>query len=97
MRHLAPRPLRHEHSNRLRALVACLVMELAVLVVPSAKAAENAPSVPQVTVDALSVVKVRSTAVANARSSGTLGQQREGTGVVIDSKGLVMTIGYLIT
>jgi S1-C subfamily serine protease len=49
-----------------------------------------------VTVDTLSVVKVRTTAVANARSSSTLGQQREGTGVVIDSKGLVMTIGYLI-
>lgn len=52
---------------------------------------------PEVTVDALSVVKVRSTAVANARSSSTLGHQREGTGVVIDSKGLVMTIGYLVT
>lgn len=51
----------------------------------------------EITVDALSVVKVRSTAVANARSASTLGQQREGTGVVIDSKGLVMTIGYLIT
>jgi S1-C subfamily serine protease len=52
---------------------------------------------PEVTVDALSVVKVRATAVANARSASTLGQQREGTGVVIDAKGLVMTIGYLIT
>jgi S1-C subfamily serine protease len=50
-----------------------------------------------VTVETLSVVKIRTTAVANARSSATLGQQREGTGVVIDSKGLVMTIGYLIT
>jgi serine protease Do len=50
----------------------------------------------EMTVDALSVVKVRSKAVADARSSRTLGTQREGTGVVIDSKGLVMTIGYLI-
>ncbi len=50
----------------------------------------------EMTVDALSVVKVRSKAVANARSSATLGPQREGTGVVIDSNGLVMTIGYLI-
>jgi serine protease Do len=97
MSHLAARPSRYTHPNTLRALVGCLVVQLAVLVAPSARAAENAPSVPQVTVDALSVVKVRSTAVANARSSSTLGQQREGTGVVIDSKGLVMTIGYLIT
>jgi S1-C subfamily serine protease len=50
----------------------------------------------ELTVDALSVVKVRSKAVANARSENTLGQQREGSGVVIDSSGLVMTIGYLI-
>lgn len=47
-------------------------------------------------VDALSVVKVRSKAVANARTSTSLGHQREGSGVVIDSEGLVLTIGYLI-
>ncbi len=67
-----------------------------------APAQEAAPVPPaartqrEMTVDALSVVKVRSKAVANARSSRTLGTQREGTGVVIDSRGLVMTIGYLI-
>jgi S1-C subfamily serine protease len=48
------------------------------------------------TVDALSVVKVRAKAIANARSLRTLGPQREGSGVVIDSEGLVLTIGYLI-
>lgn len=48
------------------------------------------------TVDALSVVKVRSRAVADARSSSRLGGRREGTGVVIDAQGLVLTIGYLI-
>jgi len=51
---------------------------------------------PEVTVDALSVVKVRSKAVADARTSRSLGASREGTGVVIDSEGLVLTIGYLI-
>jgi len=51
---------------------------------------------PEVTVDALSVVRVNSKALANARSSRSLGPQREGTGVVIDSEGLVLTIGYLI-
>jgi serine protease Do len=51
---------------------------------------------PELTVDSLSVVKVRSRAVANARSSRSLGPQREGTGVVIGSDGLVLTIGYLI-
>ena len=51
---------------------------------------------PELTVDALSVVKVRSRAISNARSSRALGPQREGTGVVIGSDGLVLTIGYLI-
>lgn len=48
------------------------------------------------TVDALSVVKLRTKAVAGARSSRALGPEREGTGVVIDAQGLVLTIGYLI-
>jgi S1-C subfamily serine protease len=51
---------------------------------------------PDLTVDSLSVVKVRSKAVQNARTTGSLGSQRQGTGVVIDSEGLVLTIGYLI-
>jgi S1-C subfamily serine protease len=84
-----------------RALSSLAAVALALLgPAMAAQASEATPPAPrtsQVTVDALSVVKVRSTAVANARSSTTLGQQREGTGVVIDSKGLVMTIGYLIT
>ncbi|MFN7086970.1 MAG: S1C family serine protease [Burkholderiales bacterium] len=54
------------------------------------------PQQQRMTVNALSVVKVRSRAIAEARSARTLGQQREGSGVVIDAQGLVMTIGYLI-
>jgi S1-C subfamily serine protease len=55
-----------------------------------------APARSDLTVDSLSVVKVKSKAVANARSNRSLGTRREGTGVVIDSEGLVLTIGYLI-
>ncbi|HSN41670.1 MAG TPA: S1C family serine protease [Burkholderiales bacterium] len=51
---------------------------------------------PEITVDALSVVKVRSKVIPDARSLATLGPQREGTGVVIDAQGLVLTIGYLV-
>lgn len=51
---------------------------------------------PAMTVDALSVVKVRSKVISDARSLATLGRQREGTGVVIDAQGLVLTIGYLV-
>ena len=42
------------------------------------------------------IVKVSARAVPNARSEDTLGQEREGTGVVIGSNGLILTIGYLI-
>jgi S1-C subfamily serine protease len=50
----------------------------------------------ELTVDQLSVVRVRSKAVPDARSNRTLGPAREGSGVVLDSQGLVLTIGYLI-
>jgi len=43
-----------------------------------------------------SVVKVRAEVPAGARTAATLGPVREGSGVVIDSNGLVLTIGYLI-
>ena len=42
------------------------------------------------------IVKVSTRAVPEARSTATLGQEREGTGVVIGKDGLVLTIGYLI-
>jgi S1-C subfamily serine protease len=51
----------------------------------------------ELTVDQFSVVKLTVKAVPDARSARTLGPQREGTGVVIDSSGLVLTIGYLVT
>ncbi len=42
------------------------------------------------------LVKVRAHALSEARSAETLGTDREGTGIVIDDKGLILTIGYLI-
>ena len=83
-------------------LAACLIA--AGVAVSAAAVAQPGPEAvppagraqPELTVDSLSVVKVKSKAVANARTSRSLGPQREGTGVVIDSDGLVLTIGYLI-
>jgi len=71
---------------------------------PLAIAAEGEPSANPpspagsraLTVDALSVVKVHAKVLPNARSMSTLGPEREGSGVVIDSEGLVLTIGYLV-
>ena len=42
------------------------------------------------------VVGLTAKAVEDARSSATLGVQRQGSGVVIGADGLVLTIGYLI-
>jgi S1-C subfamily serine protease len=42
------------------------------------------------------IVKVSVQAVPEARSAATLGREREGSGVVIGDRGLILTIGYLI-
>ena len=42
------------------------------------------------------IVKVSTRSVPDARSADSLGEEREGTGVVIGKDGLVLTIGYLI-
>ncbi len=43
-----------------------------------------------------SVVMLQTKVPATARTSRSLGTQRQGSGVVIDDEGLVLTIGYLI-
>jgi len=42
------------------------------------------------------IVKLSIKSVEGARSAATLGAEREGTGVVIDASGLILTVGYLI-
>ncbi|MBP1715586.1 MAG: serine protease, partial [Deltaproteobacteria bacterium] len=42
------------------------------------------------------VVKIKAIIPAEAFTAKTLGLEREGNGVVIDSKGLILTTGYLI-
>src|SRR5229473_624490 len=42
------------------------------------------------------VVRVRMKAIPDARSNATLGPSREGTGVVIDERGHIVTIGYIV-
>jgi S1-C subfamily serine protease len=42
------------------------------------------------------IVKIRATIPEDARTADILGKEREGNGVVIDSDGHVLTIGYLI-
>ncbi len=42
------------------------------------------------------VVRVKMKAIPGARSNSTLGENREGTGVVIDERGYIVTIGYIV-
>ena len=42
------------------------------------------------------LVRVNTVAVPNARSSASLGREREGTGTVIGKDGVILTIGYLV-
>ena len=44
----------------------------------------------------IAIVKVQTVVPESARTAAALGTEREGSGVVIDSKGLILTIGYLI-
>jgi S1-C subfamily serine protease len=66
----------------------------------NAFSADQAPGADARGVDAerffSAIVKVQARALPDARSAATLGTAREGSGVVIDETGLVVTIGYLI-
>lgn len=44
----------------------------------------------------MAVVSIQSQIIADGRTVETLGQERRGSGVVIDSSGLVVTVGYLV-
>ncbi|HET6522775.1 MAG TPA: S1C family serine protease [Geminicoccaceae bacterium] len=59
---------------------------------PGAVAAETAAPADRLA----AVVHVRAEIPRDARTADTLGTEREGSGVVIDTNGLVLTIGYVI-
>lgn len=81
-------PLRRRLSRLSRMAVA---LTFAVVI------ATHAAGVRAATPDALeSVVQITAYVPQEARTARTLGTERQGTGVVIDDSGLILTIGYLI-
>lgn len=65
-----------------------------VFLLPSAHAtAETSPSIGDVL---KAIVRIEARIPADARTVGSLGPERDGLGVAIDSDGLVLTVGYLI-
>jgi len=94
---------RVHRSTARNVLSVLLFASCAVISAPQLLAAADAPRHRQAqpgerirTMDALSVVRLRSKAPKDARTTTTLGARREGSGIVIDNSGLVLTIGYLI-
>lgn len=83
----------HSVLRKLRRIGTAILLAAGLL----AQASPGVAAERELTVDQFSVVKLTVKTVANARSARSLGPQREGTGVVIDSSGLVLTIGYLVT
>jgi S1-C subfamily serine protease len=85
----------------MRALVlAAALCVLAAIAIASAALAADRHVKTKLAVDPAkffdAIVRVESRAAPDARSSATLGREREGTGIVIGDDGLVVTMGYLV-
>ena len=95
-------PFRRFLPQLAAALVALVALPLeagvarSVADVKKVQATEEHPGYQRLVNAANAVVGVKVKAIANARSNETLGQDRTGSGVVINGDGLVLTIGYLI-
>ncbi len=70
------------------------LMGVAIVLAAPARAQNATPE--QLRTAISSVVRLTAEVPPDARSAQSLGVKREGNGVVIDGKGLVLTIGYLI-
>ena len=79
----------------LSMVIAC---SMAIQVALAADAAPAPQGASEVDAEALfkAIVKVNVRAIPTARSNASLGPQREGTGIVIGTGNLILTIGYLI-
>jgi serine protease Do len=88
----------HAFSQR---FLACIFLPclFAVLTAQAQTAAQSdivPPAIDKLVQAARSVVQLRTHVLPNATSAATLGDEREGTGMIIGPGGLVLTIGYLI-
>ncbi len=101
---MTPSPALTRLAPHARRWIAFIVLALAGLSSLQAATPPSAAVAPPSTQDMLAalakaqsaVVGVQVLAAEGARSAQTLGKQRSGSGVVIGSDGLVLTIGYLI-
>jgi S1-C subfamily serine protease len=80
----------HARPNRLAGL-AKVLLTLAVVV-----ASGSAPAQTSLEDLVSAVVRIKTFINPDGRTIETLGREREGSGIVIDEDGLVLTIGYLM-
>lgn len=80
------------------ALLLCTLLGLGACASATPPPAAAAPETPPASFDSAfsAVVGVFATIPATARSADILGLRRQGSGVLIDDDGLILTIGYLI-
>jgi S1-C subfamily serine protease len=70
-----------------------LVLGVTLTVLPGIAAQAQSPSLEQLL---SGVVHIKAFITPDGRTTENLGREREGTGIVIDNNGLVLTIGYLM-
>jgi S1-C subfamily serine protease len=70
-----------------------LVLGITLVVAPTLAAQAQSPSLEQLL---SGVVHIKTFITPDGRTTENLGRQREGTGIVIDNNGLILTIGYLM-
>lgn len=85
----SPRLLAH-------ALLSCLLAAATAQAQTPGQPGIAPPAIDKLVQAARSVVQLRAHVLADATSAATLGDKREGTGMIIGPGGLVLTIGYLI-
>ena len=83
-------PARAPRSLARRRLLAALAAALLIAVPLTPALAASVDELVQ------SLVQVKTFINPDGRTAATLGREREGTGVVIDSSGLIVTIGYIM-
>ncbi len=85
--------LKSRSGGALRAVATAVVSLLTLFAIPPAPAQDTEPKFQEVL---SAVVAVHAEVPATARTADRLGTERDGSGALIDDKGLVLTIGYLI-
>ncbi len=104
---MAPTRIHDPLRPRVIAATVFMIAAIGLLVVTRAAGAQSPTATTQAaaeagpaTIDAQAlfgaIVKVTAHAVPGARSAASLGDEREGSGIVIGEHGLILTIGYLI-